>query len=160
VKDDIESTAVQTGVGGNGLRVPHPLLCLESKIYNLAAHPAKRGEAGVGQAVSAIRSACRFVAAMESSGERRAALSACERIARLSLREAALFAHARYCVDVLEAIPTDAFPEGPFKSVRVPQIMERAVAKREAYAKLVVENKLVEKRIAAGEDVDSLRVRL
>jgi hypothetical protein len=37
VKDDIESTAVQTGVGGNGLRVPHPLLCLESKIYNLAA---------------------------------------------------------------------------------------------------------------------------
>ena len=153
-QDDIDSTAVQSDVGGTGLRVLHPLLCLESKIYNLAAHPGKRGEAGIGQALSSVLSARRFVAGMEESGERRAALSACERVARLSLREAALFAYARYGIDVLEALPTDIFPDGPFMSIRLPQIRAQAAAKRDAYARLV------ERRAAAGEDMDTLRVRL
>ena len=124
----IEKSAVVVEFEGEPLRVLHPLLLLQSKIWNLYRLAAKRTEEGIEQARLAIEIAAACVDQMKS--DQRKTLNAIEAIGRFAATVPARFASDNFGLDCLKAIPDSALQEGvlpeEFHNKRWPQILANA----------------------------------
>lgn len=124
---DIEKTAILAEFNGQPLRVLHPLLLLQAKIWNLYRLEEKRTEEGIEQARLAIEIAAAFI--REAGMERRELLDAIETIGRFAATAPARFAR-RFGLNCMKAIPETVFNEGvlpaEFHEKRWPQILAAA----------------------------------
>lgn len=151
--DDIESFSPVMMLDDAPFKVLHPILCLESKISNLAIHPIKRNKEGIEQARLSVEIARSFIqATLKESGDR-STYELIERIGRFAGREPAKFSFYRYQIDVLNSIPIDDYPDNKFKSTRYPQIIGAVEEKRMKFAQLMLKRNSL-------YDVDSMRFNL
>lgn len=88
----VRNLAVPVKTNGITFNVLHPLLCLESRLANIAVIPAKRSGNGVMQAKWAINIASAYLLRISSGGQVRQANKACHRIADIAQSK-----HSRYC---------------------------------------------------------------
>jgi hypothetical protein len=128
---EIEKLAVSIALKGVTLRVLHPLLCLESRMANLAILPSKRRGNGPMQAEWAINIAAAFLRKSLAADTTQAA-NGCRRIAEL-----AEFKHGKYCylnfgIDPLKAVPKEVVDSinGGFASQEWPRTVARIEGKR------------------------------
>lgn len=121
---DIEKTAVSVVFEGKPLRVIHPLLLLQAKVWNLYRLEEKRTPEGVEQARLAIEIAAAYIE--KAKLEQREILKAVELIARFAATAPARFAR-RYGLDCMNAIPQAVLKPGvlppAFHEKRWPQIL-------------------------------------
>ena len=98
-------------VDGIGLvSVMHPLDVLDSRIQNLHLLPVKRTEAGFAQARLAIAMVAAFIRAEVAAQGERVALKQLERVVAIADDHAAILVFVLYGIDVLKAVPLEAFP--------------------------------------------------
>jgi hypothetical protein len=120
----IEKTAVSVTFEGKPLRVIHPLLLLQAKIWNLYRLEEKRTPEGIEQARLAIEIAAAYIE--EAKLEQREILKAVELIGKFSATAPARFAQ-RYGLDCMNAIPETVLKPGvlpsAFHEKRWPQIL-------------------------------------
>jgi len=135
---DVRRRAQSLEVNGIGLvSVMHPLDVLDSRIQNLHLLPAKRTEAGFAQARLAIAMVAAFIRDEAALKGERAALKQLERVVAIADDYAAILVFVLYGIDVLQAVPLEAFPgTSELHRTRWPQVLARARAQREALAKL------------------------
>lgn len=135
---DVRRRAKALEVDGIGqVVVMHPLDVLDSRIQNLHLLPAKRTEAGFAQARLAIAMVAAFIRAEAASQGERAALKQLERVVAIADDYAAILVFVLYGIDVLQAVPLEAFPSTTeLHRQRWPQVLARARLQREALAKL------------------------
>jgi hypothetical protein len=115
----------------------HPLDVLDSRIQNLHLLPAKRTEAGFAQARLAIAMVAAFIRAEAALRGERAALQHLERVVAIADDHAAILVFVLYGIDVLNAVPLEAFPAtAELHRARWPEVVARATAQRTALAKL------------------------
>lgn len=91
--EEVQKLAVPIAVNGITLNVLHPLLCLESRLANIAVIPEKRTGNGVMQAKWAIEIGSAYLMKIVASGDLRQTNKACHRIATIAQSQ-----HARYCL--------------------------------------------------------------
>jgi len=124
---DIEKTAILAEFQGKPLRVLHPLLLLQAKIWNLYRLEEKRTPEGIEQARLAIEIASAFIKSANMS--QRDLLNAVETIAKFAATSPARFAK-RYGLDCMNAIPDMIFKKGvlpaAFHEKRWPQLVAAA----------------------------------
>lgn len=135
--DDIARRAVTLNLNQHRLKILHPVQCLESKIANLAFYPSKRNPAGIEQARLSILIARAFLADLIRRNRIDDTYALAERIGRFSIRDSTRFAHYRYQLDTLQAIPIEDYPDNPFKTIRFPQIQQKVSEKRQSFQKLM-----------------------
>jgi hypothetical protein len=135
---DVRRRAAQFEVEGVGLvTVMHPVDVLDSRIQNLHLLPAKRGEAGLAQARLAIAMVAAFIRAEVAAQGERPALKQLERVVAIAEDYAAILVFVLYGIDVLQAVPLDAFQAtSELHRRRWPQVLARMCAQRESLAKL------------------------
>lgn len=139
--DDVETRSVAVEIDGVPVRVLHPVLCLESKVNNLAAFVNKRNRYGVEQARLSIAVLRSYLE--EALGQRplrlRPIYEMLERIGRFAGRDPACLAHHAWRLDVLDAIPAAALPmqAKEFRNRRLPQIRRQVAGRRRSFANLV-----------------------
>lgn len=102
--EQVRKLAVPVHVSGITLNVLHPLLCLESRLANVAVIPSKRNGNGIMQAEWAVNIATAYLLQILESGDIRQANKACHRVAAIAQSD-----HARYCfvnfkIDPLQAV--------------------------------------------------------
>ena len=90
--ETVQRLSVPIKVNGITLNVLHPLLCLESRLGNIAIIAAKRNGNGVMQAKWAINIATAYLLKIASDGDLKQANKACHSIAYTAQSK-----HARYC---------------------------------------------------------------
>lgn len=134
--DEIESTATSVEFQHNVLNVLHPLLCLKSKVNNLAVLIGKRTPEGIEQVRLSIEIVSAYLNELLAK-DQRAAIKICEHLFRLALRESALFVNYQYNLDVIDAIPIDQFNVPEFIQTRVPQVIQQINDKRAGFEKLM-----------------------
>lgn len=108
---------------GVSFRVMHPFDCLKSRVHNLISIPAKRTELGVEQcrtAVSVARAVLEATCAEGGDAERARALPLAEAVIDLALHPNAMDVRQRFDINVLDAIPVNAFASR-FRSHRWPR---------------------------------------
>jgi hypothetical protein len=125
---DLERSAVVVEYQGETLRVIHPLLLLQSKIWNLYLLENKRTSEGIEQARLAIQVVAAFI---EHSGmNQRDLLDVIEALGKFAATTPARFAAKEFGLHCLDAVPKSAFKEGvlprEFHNKRWPQL--RAMA--------------------------------
>jgi hypothetical protein len=124
---DIEKTAILVEFQGKPLRVLHPLLLLQAKIWNLYRLEEKRTPEGIEQARLAIEIAAAFI--READIDQKELLNAIEATGKFAATTPARFAR-RYGLDCMQAIPDTVFKEGvlpeAFHKKRWPQIVGAA----------------------------------
>ena len=150
--DEIESYSRLIKIDGDVIKVLHPILCMESKIINLACHPAKRKAEGIEQARLSIKIVNSYLSELIDQGKTKETYAAIERIARLSKREPSKFSHYNYVLDTLAAIPIDRYPASEFKDIRYPQIVNDISLSRAKFSVLMDVRKEL-------YDIDSMRYR-
>lgn len=133
---DVEASAVEVDIEGASLRVMHPLLCLESRLANCFGVLHREDSHSIGQLRVAIRVVRCYLAELLTAGDERRALKITEKIGRTAVRDPAKEAFRRHDVDVLDAIPVDAFKATQFRDVRWPQLVAAVASKRKEYARL------------------------
>jgi hypothetical protein len=101
-----QKLAVPVHVSGMTLNVMHPLLCLESRLANVAVIPAKRTPNGVTQAQWGIQIANAYLLKIAMDGDLRQTNKACHRIASIAQSR-----HARYCYENYGTDPMHAVCE-------------------------------------------------
>jgi hypothetical protein len=123
----IEKSAIVVEMEGEPLRVLHPLLLLQAKIWNLYRLEEKRTPEGIEQARLAIEIAAAFIS--ESEMNQRETLNAIEAIGKFAATTPARFART-YGLDCMKAIPDMVLKEGvlpaAFREKRWPQIVAAA----------------------------------
>ncbi len=133
---DVRRRARTLEVEGVGLvAVMHPIDVLDSRIQNLHLQPTKRTEAGFAQARLAIAMVSAFIRTEVSAQGERLALKQLERVVAMADDYAAILVFVLYGIDVLQAVPLDAFPKTP-ELRRWPQVVARAESQRASLAKL------------------------
>lgn len=124
---DIERTAILVEFQGEPLRVLHPLLLLQAKIWNLYRLEEKRSPEGIEQARLAIEIAAAFI--READMDQRELLNAVEAVGKFAATTPARFA-GKFGLDCMQAIPEMVFKEGvlpaAFHEKRWPQIVAAA----------------------------------
>jgi len=135
---DVRRRAKSLEVDGIGqVVVMHPLDVLDSRIQNLHLLPAKRTEAGFAQARLAIAMVAAFIRADAALQGERAALKQLDRVVAIADDYAAILVFVLYGIDVLQAVPLEAFPTtAELHRTRWPQVIARARSQRESLAKL------------------------
>jgi hypothetical protein len=121
----IEKSAVVVEFEGKSVRIIHPLLLLQTKIWNLYQLEGKRTKEGIEQARLAIQITAAFVEAARM--EQRALLDTIEAIAKFAATAPARYAAKTFKLDCLNAIPRYVFEGGvlpaAFHEKRWPQIL-------------------------------------
>lgn len=92
-EEEIRKLAVPVAISGITLHVLHPLLCLKSRLANVAVLPSKRRGNGPLQAEWAIDITTAFLLKATQEQSARAATRACHRVAEIAASD-----HARYCL--------------------------------------------------------------
>ncbi len=135
---DLRRRALKLEVEGIGLvSVLHPVDVLDSRIKNLQLLPGKRNPAGFAQARLAIEMVAAHIGTEAKSNGERAALRLLERVVGIAEDYAALLVFVLYGIDVLQAVPLEAFPgSAELHRKRWPQVLDHLRAQREALAKL------------------------
>ncbi len=151
--DDIETYSPVILLDGLSIKVLHQLLCMESKINNLAAWPAKRKKEGIEQARLSVEIAKSFIINLIDNDSIGDTFEVIERIFRFSCREPSLFSFYNYEIDTLKSIPIEKYPNDNFKSIRYPQIIKEVDLKRKKFAVLMEKRKDL-------FDVASMRIRV
>ncbi len=103
---DIEKTAILAEFEGQPLRVLHPLLLLQAKIWNLYRLEEKRTAEGIEQARLAIEIAAAFI--REANMGKKELLNAVETIGKFAATTPARFSR-KFGLDCMEAIPDTVF---------------------------------------------------
>lgn len=134
---DVKPRAVTLDVAGIGLMsVMHPVDVLDSRVQNLHLLAAKRTPAGFAQARLAIAMVRAFIRA-EATPEERPALKQLERVVAIAQDYAGLLAYVLFGIDVLDAVPLDAFRRSTELHSRIwPQVADLVAEQRAALAKL------------------------
>ncbi|MCU0759751.1 MAG: hypothetical protein MUF07_11240 [Steroidobacteraceae bacterium] len=134
---DVKRRAMTLDVTGIGsISVMHPVDVLDSRVQNLHLLSAKRTPAGFAQARLAISMVKALIRAAATPDER-PGLKHLERVIAIAQDYAGLLAHVLYGIDVLEAIPLEAFPTSPeLHAERWPQVVAGVAQQRAALAKL------------------------
>lgn len=122
----VETRDASGAPSGVELRILHPILCLESRVYNVhglekyqTPRALKQLEAAVGCARAYIRECC-------DRGDTRGAHRAVQVIADLASGDAGRGIFALHQIDPLEAIPNDRRLGESFFSENLPRIRQRA----------------------------------
>lgn len=123
---EISKSAVTLRLNGEALKIIHPILLLQSKIWNLYSLKHKRTPAGIEQARLAIRIVAAYFANVEMTQRER--LKAVEKVARFAATKTAKDVRGRHGLDVLAAIPMPTLAGLPaaFRDKRWPQITAAA----------------------------------
>lgn len=138
--DDVRRLAVPVRVDGEvTLYILHPLLCLESRMANLAQISSKRRGNGPMQAVWAVQIVEAYLRSVVTKGTQRDAISACHRVAEL-----AEYKSGRYCwlhfpaVDPLQAVSEDVVAKigGRFETDDWPRTLNRIATKRARWTRM------------------------
>ncbi len=132
---DVIKTAVTVEWHGLRLSVMHPLLCLQSRLANLA-FPNYRNNHSFGQLEACVHIVNQQIAAELKQDNQRTALNIAEVVADLAIEDTAKEVYLERGIDVLRAIPYELFPSRDFKEKRWPQIVERTQDARGKYAKV------------------------
>lgn len=102
---EVRRLAVPIRVGGVTLHVLHPLLCLHSRLANLAVLPHKRNGNGLLQAQWAINIARAFIEKMFDAGTHpRQVIRACHRVADQAAGRHGKFCFLEFNLDPLPAV--------------------------------------------------------
>jgi hypothetical protein len=101
--DKIVGSAVPVQIGPVKLHILHPLLCLESRLANLAGIESKRNGNGIMQANWSVDIASAYLQQMLSAGKTKDAMIACREIV-----EAAEYRSGPYCYDEFNIDPVRA----------------------------------------------------
>ncbi|WLT40270.1 hypothetical protein NON20_23685 (plasmid) [Synechocystis sp. B12] len=104
--------AIPVDAYGVSFRVMHPFDCLKSRVHNLISIPAKRTELGIEQcrtAVAVARAVLEATCAEGGAAERDRALPLAEAVIELALHPNAMDIRQQFAINVLDAIPVDAF---------------------------------------------------
>lgn len=125
---ELERSAVVVEYEGEKLRVIHPLLLLQAKIWNLYHLENKRTREGIEQARLAIQVVAAFIE--NSVASQRDLLDVIEVLGKFAATTPARFVSREFGLNCLDAIPKSAFEKGvlpeEFHTKRWPQI--RAMA--------------------------------
>lgn len=132
---EVERLAVSIQVNGIRLNVLHPLLCLESRMANIAVIPAKRDGNGVMQAQWAIQIAKAYLLEIVSAGDTRQANKACHRIASLAQSKNARYCYVGYALDPMLAVSDEVVNAigGRFKTDDWPRTQAMIARKRKKW---------------------------
>lgn len=125
--------AVPATVHGRALLVMHPFDCLKSRTHNLIELPAKRNEMGIAQvrlSMQVVKAYLREACADGWTAERSRGLPVAEQIILLASSSIGVRLWLDYDIDVLEAIPVNAFCD-KFQTIRWPRVVAAAVEKRQ-----------------------------
>lgn len=121
----IKKSAVLAEFQGEPIRVLHPLLLLQAKMWNLYRFEDKRDAEGVEQARLAIEIAAAFIE--RANLPQRELLKAIEAIGKFAATTPARFAVEHFKLDCLKAIPESVFRPGvlptAFHEKRWPQLL-------------------------------------
>lgn len=110
--EQVRKLAVPVHVNGITLNVLHPLLCLESRLANVAVLPGKRDGNGIMQTTWAVNIATAYLLQILGSGDTRQANKACRRIAKIAQSD-----HARYCFVNFKIDPLQAVSQEVIKAI-------------------------------------------
>nr|WP_316643865.1 hypothetical protein [uncultured Roseateles sp.] len=130
--EEVRRLAVPITVRGSVISVLHPLLCLKSRLANIALLPAKRRGNGPLQAEWSINIVAAYLARMQVNNAGKQLTRACHFVA-----ESAEYKYARYCflefgIDPLKAVTDDLVTAigGQFSTSDWPRTVARIEAKR------------------------------
>lgn len=130
-KERLVSRAMEVRIGPESMQVMHPVDCLITRVENAERLPAKRTPQGYAQCRLAIEVAAAFMREACARNEQRTALDAAELVIALAFDDAGRRLAVDQGIDVLHAIPVEQMPE-MFRTVRWPQVQERAADRRQA----------------------------
>ncbi len=135
---EVRKLAVPIQVNGGTITVLHPLLCLESRLANIAVLPGKRSGNGTMQAEWAINIATAYLLKICKDGELRQANKACHRIAKLAQSPHAKFCYVNFSLDPTLAVTHDVVDAigGRFKADDWPRVQERIAKKHKKWLSL------------------------
>lgn len=128
---EVARTSIPIDLGaGITIKVLHPVLCLESRTYNvvdLASYYAN--ERGLMQLRASVACAREFISDLAEVSAR-SALRLIERVFRLARSRRGLAAFTLHGVDVFAAVAPLASLPAKFRDLRYPRIQELLIAKR------------------------------
>lgn len=129
-REVVEASAVRTRLGDFELRVMHPVLCMESRLANVAGL-GREGPRSLAQARASIVCAREFIRELVDLGEVRSALRLCERVyAHARSNSHARAAFAKHGLDAFAAVtPWPGLP-ARFLATRLPQMQRLLAARR------------------------------
>lgn len=135
---DLRRRAIRLDIEGIGpVAVMHPVDVLASRIANLQSLSSKRTPAGFAQARLAIDMVAAFIRETLKSRGGRAGLKLLERVVDLAEDHAGLLVFILHGIDVLQAVPIDAFDQAPeLQRRRWPQVLATVGRQRAILAKL------------------------
>lgn len=131
VDEDLYSTGVPVDIDGIELRVMNPLLCLESRAYNVIEIASKYDNPhGLKQLRASVLCAREFIREALDGGEKRFALDAINRVFRFCCSRLGVVIYVQKLVDAFQAIePTHPALPDKFRTIRYPQ-MAATLARR------------------------------
>ena len=133
----IQASAVTAELDGVRLRLLHPVLLLQSKIWNLHRLESKRTPAGLEQARLAIQiTAALLRERIQARAPQREILRLVEAVGKFAATLQAVTAYAEWKLDCLAAIPerTGDYLTPDFRDKRWPQIKQQVASMRKRRA--------------------------
>ena len=130
--EQVRRLAVPLSFRGITVQVLHPLLCLHSRLSNLAVIPSKRRGNGPMQAVWAVKIAGAFIQKLLSDGDTRQAIRACHKVADLAASRHGKYCYTHFEVDPLLAISDEIVKTigGQFETEDWPRTQARVLERR------------------------------
>ncbi|WP_152486079.1 hypothetical protein [Methylohalobius crimeensis] len=133
---DIRKTAIEIHIGDKTLRIMHPILCLESRVFNQRL-PSKKGHPkALEQLEASIDFSHGFLQDLIAGNRMRSAFYGIERVFALVLEPMGKEVWYRYGIDVLRAIPQDSRLGKDFWEKRYPAALKQIEQSREKFRQL------------------------
>lgn len=139
---DAVNTSIKVEWSGVRFLVMHPLLCLESRLANSYGSLRRQNEHSLRQLEASIHIVRQHIASELHQGHQRIALNLTGQVAELAVEDPAKEAYVTRRIDVLQAVPAEAFESAAFRQTRWPQIMAETARKREQYSKVFAQRPL------------------
>lgn len=139
---DVVNTSIKVEWSGVRFLVMHPLLCLESRLANSFGSLHRQSEHSFQQLDASIHIVRQHIASELQQGHQRIALNLTEQVAQLAVEDPAKEAYVTRRIDVLQAVPAEAFESAAFQETRWPQIVAETARKREQYSKVMAQRPL------------------
>lgn len=129
--EEVTKLSIPIEVDGGEIRVLHPLLCLKSRLYNLADIASKRTPEGIAQAQVAMQVASSFLADLTDQRQR---LKAIWRIADWAQTRQAVQVFYDYGIDPLKLVDPNAISNPQFREASWPAAVQAVERKRQVEA--------------------------
>lgn len=135
---EVVDNAVTLSIDGVTFKIISPINLLKSKVSNLGAHLNKRNKEGVEQARLAVLIAEQYMMAKLADPDKKPPYQDFEKIIRLSMSDAALYANKYFGIDPMAAIPLDKLSDlDQFKIKRYSVAMNQIQIKRDKFDELI-----------------------